>query len=207
MEKRFDRLYEHYVRLVEDDMGGGMPPPDMGGGGGGGGPQPPDPCFTTTGGIEFMFPFIRLYNKAKEQGSLPSKVTDAMIADRAFLQDMLEARVKVKLKRIFALAGITDSDVLRAQKENVRAYKEAKDAKGDKIEIRPVGASELKCMLDVIGILADKLRDDGLHDSNTGRSAAPEVGFSNKGDVDYANIWVAYNRIVADVKGEYRSGV
>lgn len=207
MEKRFDRLYERYSEvLMEDDMGGGMPPPD-GGGGGGGGQQPPEPCFTTTGGIEFMFPFIRLYNKAKEQGSLPSKVTDAMIADRAFLQDMLEARVKVKLKKIFALAGITDADVLRAQKENVRAYKEAKDKKGGKVEIRPVGTSELKSMLDVIGILADKLRDNGMHDTSTGRSVAPEVGFSNKGDVDYANIWVAYNRIIADVKGEYRSGV
>lgn len=206
METRFDKLYEHFVRLVEDDMGGGMPPPD-GGGGGGGASEPPEPCFTTTGGIEYMFPFIRLYNKAKETGSLPKSVTSAMIADRAFLEDMLGARVKLKLKKIFRLAGISDSEVLRAQKENIRAYQKTKEGKGGSVEIRPVGASELKCMLDVIGILADKLRDDGMHETGDGRSAAPEVGFANKGDIDYSNIWVAYNRIVADVKGEYRSGV
>ena len=207
MEKRFDKLYEEFCRLVEDDMGGmgGMPP---GGDGGGGGVEPPEPCFTTTGGIEFMYPFVRLYNKAKEQGSLPDRVTAAMIADRAFLRDMATERIKKKLKTIFRLAGISDSDVLHAQKENVRAYQKVKEGNGgEKVEIRPVGASELKCMLDAIGTLADKLRDDDMHQIGGGQSPATDVGFANKGDVDFANIWVAYNRIVADVKGEYRSGV
>ena len=149
MTKEFDRLYERFTRLVEDDMGGA--PPDMGGGGdaGGGGMEPPEPCFTTTGGIAYMFPFVRLYNKAKEQGSLPRRVTDAMIADRAFLTDMLGERIKLKLRKIFRLAGISDAEILHAQKENVRAYKEAKEANGGKAEIRPVGTSELRAMLEI----------------------------------------------------------
>ena len=91
MEREFDSIYEKYVRLMEDDMGGAPPPDAAGGGAEGAAPQEPqDPCFTNTEGIAYLVPFIRLYNKAKESGSLPDRVTRLMIADRSFLRHTSE---------------------------------------------------------------------------------------------------------------------
>lgn len=210
MDRDFPKICEKYERLLEDDMGGGMPPPDGGGGdggGGGGGQEAPEPCFTDSAGIRFLAPFIRLYNKAKEAGSLPDYLTKDMIRDRAYLREMLSERIKNRLNRIFRLAGIPQSYIDNMVEKNKKAYAKVAENKGGKPEIRPVGDSVLRSMLDVLGILGSRLRDDEMHSVGGGMSPATEVGFPNKDEIDCANIWVAYNRIVADVKGEYRSGV
>ena len=199
MESRFDKIYEAYARLVEEDM----PPED---GGGGDASEPAKPCFTNGEGIEYLVPFIRLYNKGKEGGSLPDRLTKLMIADRAFLPDMTSATMKSRLRRIFRVAGITDSEVGRAKADNERAF--AKAASGGEVpEVRPVGVSELRGMLDILGTLADQFRDNAVHGTSSGRTVATEVGFPNRQDIDFSNIWVAYNRIAASVKEEFRSGV
>lgn len=205
MTYEFDKLVEKFTRIVEGDDGG-APPPDMGGGGAPAASEPQEPCFTNTKGIAFMVPFIRLYNKAKESGSLPDRVTKLMIANRSFLRDMAGERVKRKLEKIFRVSGISEVDIHRAQIDNKKKYIKVKENKDD-VAVRPVGYSELKTMLDVLGTLADRVRDEDMHGLRDGSSPATEVEFPNKEEIDYANIWVAYNRIVSDVRGEYRSGV
>lgn len=199
MERKFDKVFEAYVRLVEEDM----PPPEEGGGDAS---EPAKPCFTNTEGIEYLVPFIRLYNKGKEGGTLPDRLTKLMIADRAFLPDMSSATIKKRLRRIYRVAGITDTEVERAKQDNKRAFDKAASG-GEPPEVRPVGVSELRGMLDILGTLADSFRDDAMHGTTSGRTPATEVGFPNRQDIDFANIWVAYNRIAGNVKDEYRSGV